>query len=117
VALALPRESKKAGQEEGLPAELRELIELIVTYAKQQTIDPLKQLGRWVAFGVAGAVMLGLGFLLVGLGLLRGIQSEAGKHLAGDWSWAPYLIVVVFFGVVIGLMVRRIAHGPGSKER
>ncbi len=117
VALALPRKPKKTGKDEGLPAELKELIDLIVTYAKQQTLDPLKQLGRWVAYGVAGAVLVGLGFLLIGLGLLRAIQSEGGKHLAGDWSWTPYFITVVFLGAVIGLMVRRISHGPGSEER
>jgi multisubunit Na+/H+ antiporter MnhB subunit len=100
-----------------LPAEFRELVDLIVTYAKQQTIDPLKQLGRWVAFGLAGAVLVGLGFLLVGVGLLRAVQSEAGKHLAGNWSWVPYVIVVVFLGAVIGLMVRRMSQRPGSEER
>lgn len=111
------RPPKKTGKQEGLTTELRELFDLIVTYARQQTIDPLKQLLRWVAFGVAGAVLVGLGFLLIGLGLLRAIQSEAGRHLAGDWSWAPYFIVVVFLGGVIGLMVRLMSHGPGSKER
>ena len=112
-----PRQPKKTGKDESLPAELRELFDLIVTYARQQTIDPLKQLLRWVAFGLAGAVLVGLGFVLLGLGVLRAIQSEAGKHLAGDWSWVAYFIVVVFLGAVIGLMVRRMSHGPGSEER
>jgi hypothetical protein len=117
VALELPRLSKKSGKEESLPTEFKELIDLIVTYAKQQTLDPLKQLLRWVGFGVAGALLIAIGFLLLGLGLLRAIQSQFRPHLAGDWSWAPYLVVVVFLGVVIALMVRRISHGPGSKER
>jgi len=112
-----PRKPKKAGKDESLPTELRELFDLIVTYARQQTIDPLKKLLRWVAFGVAGALLVGLGFLLIGLGLLRAIQSEAGQHLAGDWSWVPYFVVVVFLGAVIGLMVRRMSHGPASEER
>jgi hypothetical protein len=121
VALAIPREPKKSGKDEGLPAEFKELFQLIVTYAKQQTIDPLKQLGRWVALGLAGAVLTGLGFLLIGLGLLRAIQSEAGHHLTGDWSWVPYFVAVIFLGIVIGFMVLRISRGPGSnpgsKER
>jgi hypothetical protein len=107
----------KTGKDESLPTELRELFDLILTYARQQTIDPLKKLGRWVAFGVAGALLVGLGFLLIGLGLLRAIQSEAGRHLAGDWSWVPYFVVVLFLGAVIGLMVRRMSHGPASEER
>ncbi|HEX3425313.1 MAG TPA: hypothetical protein VHT30_04220 [Acidimicrobiales bacterium] len=111
------RESKKSG-DEGLPAEFKELIDLIVTYAKQQTIDPLKQLLRWVGWGVAGAVAVGLGLFLIGLGLLRAIQSETGRHLHGDWSWVPYLVVVVYFGIVVGVMVRSMTRGPrSSKER
>ena len=114
--MALPRQSKKSGTDESLPSEFKELIDLIVTYAKQQTIDPLKQLLRWVGFGLAGAVVIGTGFFLIALGLLRAVQSELAPHLSGDWSWVPYMIVVVFLGVVIALMVGRIAHGPGSKE-
>ena len=116
VALARPRQPKKSGKDEGLPAEFRELIDLIVTYARQQTLDPLKQLGRWVAFGVAGAVLVGLGFLMIGVGLLRAIEVEAGDHLTGDWSWAPYFVTVVFLGAVIGLTVRRMSHGPGRER-
>lgn len=100
-----------------MPTELKELVDLVITYAKQQTIDPLKQLVRWVGYGVAGALLIAIGFVLIGLGLLRAIQSEAGTHLTGRWSWVPYLVVVVFLGVVIALLVRRIAHGPGSEER
>ncbi len=117
VDLALPRQSKKSGKDGSLPAEFKQLVDLVVTYAKQQTLDPLKQLARWVGFGAVGAVLIGLGFLLVGVGLLRAIQAEAGEHLEGNWSWVPYLIVVVFLGLVIGLMVSRMSHGPGSKER
>ena len=114
VALAPPQEPKKSGKDEGLTSEVRELFDLVVTYAKQQTLDPLKNLLRWVGFGVAGAVLIGFGFLMIGLGLLRAIQSEAGKHLKGDWSWVPYLVTVLFLGAVIGFMVTRISHGPGS---
>jgi hypothetical protein len=121
VALA-PRESKKSAKDEGLPAEFKELIDLVVTYAKQETIGPLKDLKRYVGFGLLGAVAWGLGLFFLGLGLLRAIQTEAGRHLAGDWSWAPYLCVVVFYGVVIAILVGRMSHGPGqdndrSKER
>ncbi len=115
--MALPGQSKKSGKEESLPTEFKELVDLIVTYAKQQTIDPLKDLARWVGFGVAGAILVGVGLFLIGIGLLRGVQSEAGRHLAGNWSWVPYVVVVVFLGAAIALVVRRISHGPGSKER
>ena len=43
---------------------IRELKDLVVAYAKQETIDPIKGLGRFVGFGVGGAVLLGTGVLL-----------------------------------------------------
>lgn len=114
--MALPRKSPKKGQDESLPTEVRELVDLVILYAKQQTLGPIKELGRWVLYGLLGAVCVAIGFLFIALGLLRAIQTEAGHHLTGLWSWVPYFVVVVFLGVVIALLVRRISHGPGSKE-
>ena len=47
---------------------IRELKELVIAYAKQETVDPLKGLGRYVAFGVAGALLIGTGVTFVALG-------------------------------------------------
>jgi hypothetical protein len=74
---------------------IRELKELIVAYAKQETLEPLKGLGRYVAFGVLGALLLGTGVMFLAIGALRALQEETGPHLTGNWSWLPYLIVVV----------------------
>lgn len=58
------------------PAEIvGEFRELVVGYAKQETIDPLKRLGRYLGFGLGGALALGLGVLLLLLALLRGLQE------------------------------------------
>ena len=74
---------------------IRELRELVVAYAKQETVLPLKQLGRYVAFGVIGSFLLGLGVVLLGVGGLRALQTETGSTFVGDWSWAPYGIVFI----------------------
>lgn len=78
-----------------LPQLVLELRDLVVTYVKQETIVPLRQLGRYVGFGIAGALLLGLGVVLLGVGGLRALQTETGETFSGDWSWAPYLIVFV----------------------
>ena len=75
---------------------IRELKELLIAYAKQETIDPLKGLGRYVAFGLAGALLLGTGITFLAVGALRALQGDHdGPHFTGNWSWAPYAIVVV----------------------
>lgn len=73
-----------------LPQLVLELRDLVVTYVKQETVVPLRQLGRYVGFGIAGAFLLGLGSLLLGVGGLRALQTETGDTFTGDWSWAPY---------------------------
>jgi hypothetical protein len=80
-----------------LPEQVAELRQLVVAYFKQEAVDPLKALGRFVAFGLAGSLLLGIGVIFLTIGGLRALQEETGDHLRGNWSWAPYLIV---FGVI-----------------
>jgi hypothetical protein len=77
-----------------LPQVASELWELVVGYFKQETLDPLKQLGRFVAFGIIGAFLLGCGVILLSVSGLRALQTETGDTFEGDWSWVPYLIVM-----------------------
>jgi hypothetical protein len=74
---------------------VRELRELVLAYAKQETVEPLKGLGRYAGFGLAGAVMLGMGVVFIAIGALRLLQDETGTTFTGNWSWVPYLIVVI----------------------
>ena len=93
-----------------------ELWELARDYAKQETIDPLKGLGRFVSFGISGAIALGIGTSLLILGGLRALQTETGSTFTGNWSWAPYLIVTAAGLVAIALALLRISKrkGPGA---
>ena len=83
-----------------LPELVLELKDLCVAYIRQETVLPLKALGRYLAFGIGGSLLMGVGVLLLALGLLRLLQTETGTTFAGDWSWVPYLIV--FAALVIG---------------
>jgi len=74
---------------------VRELRELIVAYFKQEAVDPIKGLGRYIGLGLAGSTALGFGIIFVELGLLRLIQDMTYPHLTGNWSWVPYLVVIV----------------------
>jgi cytochrome b subunit of formate dehydrogenase len=77
--------------------------ELLVAYAKQETVEPLKGLGRWVAAGAGGSLLIATGLSLWLLALLRFLQTETGTTFTGNWSWAPYMIVLVGAGLVIAV--------------
>jgi Putative Actinobacterial Holin-X, holin superfamily III len=85
-----------------------ELVDLTKAYAKQETVDPLKGVGRYLAYGAVGAVLLGIGVILLMLSALRALQTETGTTFTGNWSWVPYLIVLVAAVLVIGLALSRI---------
>ena len=99
-----------------IPQVASELWELTRDYAKQETIDPLKGLGRFLGLGVPGALLLGIGTILLMLSGLRALQTETGSTFTGNLSWIPYLIVTVGGGILIGLAVLRISRrkGPGA---
>jgi hypothetical protein len=93
---------------------IRELRELVVAYARQETVDPLKGLARYVAFGVAGAFLIGIGVVFLAIGGLRALQQQTGSHFTGNWSWAPYGIVVFGSLLIAGLTWR--ARGKRKKK-
>lgn len=99
-----------------IPELASDLWQLTVDYAKQETIDPLKGLGRFVGFGIGGAFALGIGVTLLLLSGLRALQTETGTTFTGNLSWIPYLVVVVVGVILIALAVARVNHrkGPGA---
>jgi ABC-type Mn2+/Zn2+ transport system permease subunit len=103
-------------ESESLPTLVSELWELIVAYAKQETLDPIKATGRFVAFGLASSVFFSLGLVLVSLGGLRAIQVETKGHLGGNLSWIPYFAVCLWALVVAALVATRIPKVPSGKE-
>jgi len=109
-----PRLSPFGNRRASLPQLVLELRDLIVTYFKQETVVPLKRLRRYLAFGVVGSVLMGVGVLLLALGLLRLLQSKTGSTFAGDWSWAPYLIVfaALMAGAALTWSARRTFRSP-----
>ncbi len=95
-----------------MPQLVSETWELVVAYVKQETLVPLSQLKRWIGFGVAGSILLGFGVLFLAISGLRALQTETGDTFDGNWSWAPYAIVVVVLGLG-GVLAIRVA---GSRK-
>jgi len=93
-----------------------EFVDLVRQYAEQETLDPLRGLGRFVAFGVVGSMLLAVGVVLLLLGLLRLLQTETGSTFTGNLSWIPYLITAAAAAVVLGLTAWRIGAGPARRH-
>lgn len=83
-----------AGETRALPELFAELWDLVKAYLRQETVDPLKGIGRYVAFGVLGAFLVGIGAVELAVGGLRILQSETDTTFTGNLTWAPYAIVL-----------------------
>lgn len=103
---------KESFSEKGSVAS--EALSLIWAYAKQETLGPLKTLGRYLAFSLLGGLLLGLGMVAILLGVLRFLQSESGTAFGGHLSWLPYLITLLI-GVVLGGGAARLMKSRGSR--
>jgi len=90
-----------------------ELRVMVVDYAKQETLDPLKNLGNWVKFGLVGGLCIAIGGVLIGLGVLRAVQQVGA--LDGGWNFVPYLVVVLLLGIVIGALGYAATKKPSAK--
>ena len=98
-------------------ASIGEVIDVVKAYAQQETIGPLKEVGRWLGFGFGAAFALGLGLIFVLLGLLRLMQTEFdGWAAGGAWSWTAYLIVFAIAAVLLFFTLKRIQQSTLYKE-
>lgn len=85
------------------------LVQLVKDYARQETVGPIKNAGRWAAFGSIGAVLFAIATILLMLGVLRLLQTETDTF-AGRWmQLIPYAIALVIAVVVIVVAVTRIS--------
>jgi hypothetical protein len=110
------RERGGSGRGGGLTAAGGDFVQLVVDYAKQETLGPIKGLGRFVAFGVAGSVAITLGTVLLLLAALRALQTETGSSFTGKLSWLPYVITGGAAAAVMGLAAWRITKGPAARR-
>jgi hypothetical protein len=95
--------------------DARELVDLVIAYAKQETLDPLKGLGKNALKGIGGALLLGMGGVFCSIGALRAMQSETDWFEEHNATYVPYGITIVLLVAlaVIGWM----GLGPGKKNK
>jgi len=104
------------GQGPKTPQEnAQEVFELVKSYALQETAQPLQGLGRYLKFGVPGAVALAIGLFFGLLALLRGLQTIDVLDGEGDgiqwFVWVPYTVTFAVALLVIFILAKRITKG------
>ncbi len=106
------RRQKKDRDDLSIP----ELVDYLKSYVKQETVDPLRGVGRWIAYGAAGAFCLGLGLVIVLLGVLRLTEEEWDRSSSGSLSWLAYLVTLVIAVALLVVTLLRIKKSTLNKE-
>jgi len=101
-----------SGEDRSVRTLVNELRGLVVTYVKQETVDPLQRLLKYVLWGLIGSIFLATGSVLLILAAVRAAQSETRPHLTGNLSWVPYAGGLLLAAVIIGLTASRIGRRP-----
>src|SRR5579863_8201571 len=55
-----------------------DLLQLIIAYVKQETLDPVMRQLKKLGWGVAGGACMALGTAFLALGFVRALQTEFG---------------------------------------
>jgi hypothetical protein len=85
-----------------------DVVDLVVAYARQETIGPLRGAGRWVLWGLVSMAFISVGMVLLVLGALRLIQDVSGTALSGNFSWVPYTATVLLAAITVAVAVGQI---------
>ena len=112
---AKPSKTGKKPRARNPSGDAREFVDLVIAYAKQETVQPLKGLGRNAAFGLAGALLLAFGGIFCSMAALRAMQSETDFFERHNLSYLPYFIVIVLLAVLA--LVGWVGLGPGKKDQ
>jgi hypothetical protein len=73
---------------------------MVRDYAKQETIGSFSAIGKYLAWGLAGSLLLGIGVIFLTLAGLRALQTQTGDTFTGKLTWLPYFIVIAGLAIV-----------------
>lgn len=95
--------------------DLEDIRDLFIQYVKEETVQPLKDLGTFILWGTLGSVFVGFGFAILLFAALRFLQEQF-RVLDGSLSWLPYLIVAVLGIAVMALTAWRVVSGTAKRR-
>ncbi len=104
----------KSSNSTGKKLDPSELFDLLKSYAKQELLDPLKSLPRWLGLGLLGSFGLIVGIVLLLMAMLRALQTETGTMFTGNLSWAPYVAAIGALLIIALLLISRISSSKAK---
>lgn len=99
-----------ADKERDSQKNVGELFDLTKAYAVQETVEPIKGLGKFIGLGVAAAATGAVSVVLLLVGVLRLLQRETAPHLTGKLSWVPYLITLAIAAIIMSIALAAIGR-------
>ncbi len=96
-----------------LPQLVTELVDMSKAYLQQETVEPLKRLGRYAGFSVGGGVLLAVGWLLLVIALLRWTTDLLPE--GAIWEVLAYAIAAIVSLMIAGVSLK-LAAGSGRKD-
>ena len=90
------------------PSPHEDVLDLVVSYAKQETIEPLRCAMRWILWGLASMAFICTGLVFLVLGVVRLSQDVLGESFQHSWSFVSYFVGVLACGVVVAFALTSI---------
>ncbi len=90
------------------PSPHEDVLDLVVSYAKQETIEPLRGAMRWILWGLASMAFICTGLVFLVLGVVRVSQDVLGESFQHSWSFVSYFVGVLACGVVVAFALTSI---------
>ena len=88
---------------------------MLRAYVVQETVGPLRGLGRYLLFGLAGALAISVSIVLAALALMRVLQTET-TVFGANWSFVPHLAGAALLVVAIFLLARAIKPSQDTQD-
>jgi len=95
-----------------IPQLVTELVDMSKTYLQQETLDPLKRVGRYAGFSLAGGMLLAIGWLLLAIAFARWITSVLPEGQI--WEILAYAIAAVAALIVAGVSLKLASRGSNQ---
>ena len=93
-----------AHENRGLKADFDGLVSTLRAYVKQEPLGPIRGLGRYLGFGLAGTVCFAVAEVFLVVGVVRVLQTTT-TAFRNNLSFIPYLAGVVTSVAFIWLAV------------